>query len=152
MEDDAPSPVMVTAGRAYQASHAGTGHMALAFLNPSGETLALHDMPCTAVAPAGATHARFVRMAPGTFVDERLIQRTKMPDRLSLDPRSPFHDKRLLDRGVGVRFKGVEIKNCAEYCISERWVRRIPAGRTYREAVKLQGDVEAWMRDEGESS
>lgn len=74
--------------------------------------------------------------------------KTQMPDRLALNPRSPFYRKDLLDRGVGIRFKGHEITNCAEYCISERWVRRIPAGGTYQNAVKLQGDVEAWMRDE----
>ena len=45
------------------------------------------------------------------------------PDRLSTDPRSPFHDAALLERGVGVRFKGVEKTNVEEYCVSEGWVR-----------------------------
>ena len=30
-----------------------------------------------------------------------------MPDRLSTDPDSPFHDAALLERGIGIRFNGV---------------------------------------------
>ena len=30
------------------------------------------------------------------------------PDRLAIDPDSPYHDAALLERGVGVRFKGVD--------------------------------------------
>ena len=41
-----------------------------------------------------------------------------LPDRLSLDPRSPFHDAALLERGVGIRFNGSERTNVEEYCIS----------------------------------
>jgi hypothetical protein len=33
------------------------------------------------------------------------------PDRLSVNPQSPFHDAALLERGVGIRFNGVEINN-----------------------------------------
>jgi hypothetical protein len=68
------------------------------------------------------------------------------PDRLAIDPKSPFYRAAALDRGVGVRFKGTEITNCAEYCISEGWVRRIPAGGTFHNTVKLQGNVEVWFR------
>lgn len=68
------------------------------------------------------------------------------PDRLALDPKSPHHNRALIDRGVGVRFKGVEKKNVAEYCVSEGWVRLIPLGGTYRNTVKLQGKVEVWFR------
>lgn len=78
--------------------------------------------------------------------------KTTMPDRLALDAASPFYNKALLDRGVGVRFKGVEKRNVAEYCVSERWVRLIIGDARDREGrpmtVKLQGDVEVWMRDE----
>ncbi len=41
------------------------------------------------------------------------------PDRLSNDPRSKFHDPAMLERGIGIRFKGVERDNVEEYCISE---------------------------------
>jgi hypothetical protein len=41
------------------------------------------------------------------------------PDRLSVDPASPFHDETALARGVGVRFRGVERRDVEEYCVSE---------------------------------
>ncbi|MEY3293249.1 MAG: hypothetical protein RJB12_1020, partial [Pseudomonadota bacterium] len=44
---------------------------------------------------------------------------TDLPDRLCVDPDSPFHDADLLSKGVGVRFKGEEKTNVEEYCISE---------------------------------
>ena len=50
-----------------------------------------------------------------------------LPDRLSSDPRSPFYDAALLERGVGIRFNGAEKTNVEEYCVSEGWVR-VPAG------------------------
>jgi hypothetical protein len=36
------------------------------------------------------------------------------PDRLSNDPASPFFDEKLLERGIGIRFKGVEKTNFEE--------------------------------------
>ena len=45
------------------------------------------------------------------------------PDRLSVDPASPFHDEAALARGVGVRFRGVERRDVEEYCVSEGWIR-----------------------------
>lgn len=29
-----------------------------------------------------------------------------MPDRLSVDPDSPYYDEELLQKGIGIRFKG----------------------------------------------
>jgi len=73
-----------------------------------------------------------------------------MPDRLSTDPDSPFHDKALLERGVGIRFNGVERTNVEEYCVSEGWVR-VSLGRTVDRrgkpmTQKLNGTVEAYLR------
>ena len=45
------------------------------------------------------------------------------PDRLSVNPSSPHHDAAALERGVGIRFKGVEKTNVEEYCVSEGWIR-----------------------------
>jgi Protein of unknown function (DUF3297) len=45
------------------------------------------------------------------------------PDRLSANELSPYYDAAALERGVGVRFKGVEKNNVEEYCVSEGWVR-----------------------------
>ena len=42
-----------------------------------------------------------------------------MPDRLSVDPDSPFYSADLLAHGVGIRFKGEEKTNVEEYCVSE---------------------------------
>jgi len=74
------------------------------------------------------------------------------PDRLSVDPDSPYYDAAVLQRGVGVRFKGVEKTNVEEYCVSQGWVR-LTAG-TARDrrgnpmTIKLQGQVEPYYRDE----
>jgi hypothetical protein len=45
------------------------------------------------------------------------------PDRLSVDPRSPFFNADALARDVGIRFKGQEKTNVEEYCVSEGWIR-----------------------------
>src|SRR6266568_326510 len=50
------------------------------------------------------------------------------PDRLSLDPRSPYYDEALLGRGVGIKFNGKEKTSVIEYSISEGWIR-VVAGR-----------------------
>jgi hypothetical protein len=73
------------------------------------------------------------------------------PDRLSNDPRSPYFDAAALERDVGVRFKGVEKNNVAEYCVSESWIR-VEAGKTKDRhgnplLIKLTGTVEAYFKD-----
>ncbi|MFT8421721.1 MAG: DUF3297 family protein [Gluconacetobacter sp.] len=73
------------------------------------------------------------------------------PDRLCANAESPFHNAALLERGIGVRFKGVEKTNVEEYCISESWVR-LAVGRTTDRrgnpmTIKLQGPVEVWFKD-----
>lgn len=72
------------------------------------------------------------------------------PDRLSADPKSPFHAPALLERGVGIRFKGVEKDNVEEYCVSEGWVR-VTIGKTVTRSgapmtMKLQGVVEPYFK------
>ena len=73
------------------------------------------------------------------------------PDHLSNDPRSKFHDPAVLERGIGIRFNGVERHNVDEYCISEGWVR-LPVGRSLDRrgqpmTMKVKGKVEAWFLD-----
>ena len=77
-------------------------------------------------------------------------QPDQLPDRLSVDPDSPFHDADLLARGSGVRFKGEEKTNVEEYCVSEGWVR-VSAGKAKDRAgnpmtIKLKGTVEPYFR------
>lgn len=73
------------------------------------------------------------------------------PDRLSTDPRSPHYDAACLQRGVGVRFNGVERNNVEEYCVSEGWVR-LAVGKTVDRhgmplTMKMSGTVEPYYRD-----
>ena len=73
------------------------------------------------------------------------------PDRLAVDPTSPFYDEGVLARGVGIRFKGVEKTNIEEYCVSEGWVRVAVGSTTNRKGqaltLKLQGPVAPYFRD-----
>jgi Protein of unknown function (DUF3297) len=73
------------------------------------------------------------------------------PDRLAIDPESPFHDEAALTRGVGVRFRGVEKNNVEEYCVSEGWVR-LAVGTTLDRrgkqlTIKYSGPVEPYFKD-----
>jgi hypothetical protein len=72
------------------------------------------------------------------------------PDRLCNNPKSPFFNQELLERGIGIRFNGVERNNVEEYCVSEGWVR-VVAGRSVDRhgnpmTVKLKGTVEPYFR------
>ena len=75
-----------------------------------------------------------------------------LPDRLSVDPRSPFFQEALLARGIGIRFNGTEKTNVEEYCVSEGWVR-VSVGKAVDRkgnplTLKLKGTVEPYFRDE----
>lgn len=75
----------------------------------------------------------------------------QLPDRLSVNPESPFYDADVLARDIGIRFKGVEKTNVDEYCVSEGWVR-LSVGKTVDRkgnamTVKLQGEVEPYFQD-----
>jgi Protein of unknown function (DUF3297) len=73
------------------------------------------------------------------------------PDRIAINPNSPFHDGDLLARGIGIRFKGVERTDVDEYCISENWIRVSLGKKVDRKGqpltIKLSGAVEAWFQD-----
>ena len=78
------------------------------------------------------------------------------PDRLAINPRSDHFDADVLQRGVGIRFKGIVRTNVEEYCISEGWVR-VQAGKTMDRhgqplTIRLNGPVEAWFEDLGEDA
>jgi hypothetical protein len=72
------------------------------------------------------------------------------PDRLSVDPASPYHDAGVLAREVGIRFNGVEKTNVEDYCVSEGWVR-VAAGKAKDRfgkaiTIKLKGTVEPYFK------
>lgn len=73
------------------------------------------------------------------------------PDHMSTNPRSPHFDMEVLQRGIGIRFKGKERTDVEEYSISEGWIR-VAAGKSkdrFGQAmtIKLSGEVEAWFED-----
>ena len=73
-----------------------------------------------------------------------------LPDRLSVNPNSPYYDAALLERGIGILFKGVDKTNVEDYCVSESWVRLTVGNTVDRKGnpmtVKLQGPVEPYFR------
>ena len=80
------------------------------------------------------------------------IMNEQLPDRLSVDPNSPYYNAEVLARDVGIRFKGVEKTNVEEYCVSEGWIR-VAAGKAKDRhgnplTIKLSGAVEPYFRDE----
>ncbi|WP_426051186.1 DUF3297 family protein [Brevundimonas sp. SL161] len=80
------------------------------------------------------------------------------PDRLSVNPNNKYYDADVLQRGVGIKFKGEEKTNVDEYCVSEGWVRLAVGKAVDRKGnaltVKLQGEVEPYFQNsvvEGEA-
>jgi len=74
----------------------------------------------------------------------------QLPDRLSVNPESPFYDADVLARDIGIRFKGVEKTNVEEYCVSEGWVK-VAAGTAKDRfgrpmTITLKGPVEPYIR------
>ena len=73
-----------------------------------------------------------------------------LPDRLSVDPRSPHHVAAAFEHGIGIRLGGKDRFDVSEYCVSEGWVK-VPAGKTLDRQgqpllIKLKGKVEAFYR------
>ena len=73
-----------------------------------------------------------------------------LPDRLSVDPRSPHHVAAVFEHEIGIRLNGKERNDVEEYCISEGWIK-VPAGKTRDRngralLIKIKGAVEAFYR------
>ena len=72
-----------------------------------------------------------------------------LPDRLSQSPKSPYYNKELLERGIGIRFNGQEKTNVWEYCVSEGWVRVVAGAAMDRKGnpmtMLLKGTVEPYF-------
>jgi hypothetical protein len=71
------------------------------------------------------------------------------PDRLSVNPNSPFFDQAVLERGIGIRFKGVQRRDVEEYSRSEGWIKVQLGNKVDRRGqpltITLKGPVEAWF-------
>jgi hypothetical protein len=73
-----------------------------------------------------------------------------IPERLSIDPRSPHHVAAVFEHDIGIRFNDVERFDVEEYCISEGWIK-VPAGKAVDRKgkplmLKLKGKVEAFYK------
>ncbi len=76
---------------------------------------------------------------------------TELPDRLCVNPKSPFYNEALLEAGVGIKFNGVEKTNVEEYCISEGWIRVVAGKSVDRHGnpmtITLKGSVEPYLKE-----
>jgi len=76
----------------------------------------------------------------------------ELPDRLSVNPRSPHYNEEILKRSVGIKFNGAERTNVEEYCVSEGWIR-VAAGRGMDRhgnplTIKMRGKVEPFFKED----
>lgn len=76
-----------------------------------------------------------------------------LPDRVCSDYRSPYYLQQ--SSQIGIKFNGQEIRNVAEYCVSEGWIRRfiIQNGRAKIERGRavtciFYGKVEPYWRSQ----
>lgn len=73
-----------------------------------------------------------------------------LPDRLSIDPRSPFHNAAVFEHAVGIRFNGQDRNDVEEYCVSEAWVKVASTKAKDRRGqpllMKLKGKLEVFYR------
>jgi hypothetical protein len=102
--------------------------------------------PCL---PQGAAYnprsSRSLRM---TMSDTSPSERPELPERLSTDPASPFHDAKVFEHEVGIRFNGKERTDVVEYSRVEGWIK-VPVGskvdrRGQPLLIKLKGTVEPY--------
>lgn len=73
-----------------------------------------------------------------------------LPDRLSGNPRSPFHNEEVFEHEIGITINGKERFDVDEYCISEGWIM-VPAGKAVDRRgqpllMKKKGTVAAFYR------
>src|ERR1700756_4014947 len=88
----------------------------------------------------------------GTAVNEKSETTSdELPDRLSVDPNSPYYNAEVLARDVGIRFKGVEKTNVEEYCAGKGGAPtppetpKTPSGNPL--TIRGPGPVEPYFRD-----
>lgn len=72
------------------------------------------------------------------------------PDRLSIDPRSPYFNAAVLEHDVGIKLNDKLRSDVEEYCISEGWIK-VAAGKSLDRKgkpllIKVKGQVEPFYR------
>ncbi len=73
-----------------------------------------------------------------------------LPDRLSVNPRSPHYVEEIFEHNIGIRINGKERFDVEEYCISEGWIK-IPSPKALDRRgqpllITLKGKVEAFYK------
>jgi hypothetical protein len=71
-----------------------------------------------------------------------------LPDRLSIDPKSPHHVAAVFQHAIGIKFNDKERHDVEEYCVSEGWIK-VAAGKVLDRKgkpmlIKLKGKVEPY--------
>lgn len=79
-----------------------------------------------------------------------------LPDRLSVDPKNPYHLAAVFEHEVGIKLNDKERMDVEEYCISEGWIM-VAAGKARDRRgrpmlVKVKGKVEAFYRQTAQQS
>ncbi|PWF91130.1 DUF3297 domain-containing protein [Shewanella algae] len=73
-----------------------------------------------------------------------------LPDRLSINPRSPHHVAEVFEFDVGIRINGKERNDVEEYCISEGWIKVVSHKALDRRGqpllMTIKGTVEAFYK------
>jgi hypothetical protein len=73
-----------------------------------------------------------------------------LPDRLSINPKSPHHVAEVFEHEIGIMLNNKERTDVEEYCISEGWVKVATHKALDRRGqpllMKVKGTVEAFYR------
>jgi hypothetical protein len=73
-----------------------------------------------------------------------------LPDRLSVNPRSPHYVEEIFEHNIGIRINGKERVDVEEYCISEGWIKTPSPKALDRRGqpllITLKGKVEAFYK------
>ncbi|MCF1430888.1 MAG: DUF3297 family protein [Shewanella sp.] len=73
-----------------------------------------------------------------------------LPDRLSINPRSPHHVAEVFELDIGIRINGKERFDVEEYCISEGWIKVASPKALDRRGqpllLTIKGQVEAFYK------
>ena len=75
----------------------------------------------------------------------------ELPDRLSVNPKSPHFNADVFQRDIGIRINGQEKTNVEEYCVSEGWIK-IAVGKSMDRkgnplTMTLKGAVEPFYKE-----
>ena len=77
-------------------------------------------------------------------------ERPTLPDRLSVDRKSPHHVAAVFEHDIGIRFNVQERGDVEEYCISEGWIKTPSPKALDRRGqpllITLKGTVEAYYK------